>query len=212
MKRIQISRRQFGQIAGTVAVARFPVHGASTLTAQAVAERIQSALGGEWPANGRDGFKAGDPTTPVKGIATTAMATMDVLKQASKAGTNLIVTYEPTFFGRQEGPPAATAAGTSGRGPGRGAGAVAADDPVYKAKKEFIEKNGLVVFRLHDHWQSRKESDMTTGLAEALGWSRYRIKPDDVTLRDPGSNHRERRRAHPQKAEPSRRTARGWRP
>src|SRR5947207_1372432 len=136
MKRMDISRRQFAQIAGTVAAARFPVHGASILTAQAVAERVQSTLGGEWAATGLDGFKAGDPSTPVKGIATTAMATMDVLKQASKAGTNLIVTCEPTFFGRQDGSPAA---------PGRGAGGIAADDPVYKAKKEFIEKNGLVV-------------------------------------------------------------------
>jgi putative NIF3 family GTP cyclohydrolase 1 type 2 len=147
-----------------MAVTQLPVRGAAApLTAQAIADRMQSALGGDWPATGPDGFKAGDPATPVKGLATTAMATMDVLKQAAQTGSNFIVTYEPTFFGRQEGPPA-----------------VAADDPVFVAKKEFIEKNGLVVFRLHDHWQSRKESDMTTGLAEALGWSKYRVKPDDV--------------------------------
>lgn len=182
---MRISRRQFAQIAGTVAAARLPLRGAITLTAQAVAERLQSALGGEWPATGPDGFKAGAPATPVKGIATTAMATMDVLKQASKAGANFIVTYEPTFFGRQDGPPAATAAGANGRGPGRGAAALSADDPVYKAKKEFIEKNGLVIFRLHDHWQSRKESEMTTGLAEALGWTKYRITPDDVIYEIP---------------------------
>ena len=29
------------------------------------------------------------------------------------------------------------------------------DDPVYRAKKEFIGKNGLMVFRLRDHWQAR---------------------------------------------------------
>jgi hypothetical protein len=51
---------------------------------------------------------------------------------------------------------------------------------VYKAKKEFIEQNGLVVFRLRDHWQARKENDMVTGLAESLGWTKYRVKPDDV--------------------------------
>ena len=49
-----------------------------------------------------------------------------------------------------------------------------------KAKRDFIEKNGLVVFRLHDHWQARKENDMVTGLAGALGWSAHRVKPDDV--------------------------------
>jgi len=178
MNRIDLSRRRFAQIAGTAAAARLPMPAASGLTAQAVAQRVQSALGGDWTAAGLDGFKAGDPSTTVRGIATTAMATVDVLKRASKAGANLVVTYEPTFFGRQDGP-AVTPAGSNGRGPGRGGG-MTADDPVYKAKKEFIEKNGMVVFRLHDHWQSRTESDMVTGLAGALGWGRYRAKPDDV--------------------------------
>src|SRR4051812_47018996 len=116
MENRDISRRQFAQVAGTVAAARIPVRGATALTAQAVAERLQSALGGDWAASATDGFKAGDPNTPVKGIATTAMATMDVLKRASRAGSNLIITYEPTFFGRQDGPPAATPPGANGRG------------------------------------------------------------------------------------------------
>jgi putative NIF3 family GTP cyclohydrolase 1 type 2 len=190
MKRRDISRRQFAQIAGTVAAARLPIHGATTLTAQAVVERLQSALGGEWPATGIDGFKAGDPNTTVKGIATTAMATMDVLKQAAKAGANLVITYEPTFYGRADGPPppppSPPPAAAAGRG-GRGFGGLSPDDPVYKGKKEFIEKNGLVVFRLHDHWLARKEGEMTTGLAEALGWSKNRIKPDDALYEIPSA-------------------------
>ncbi|MEP6717285.1 MAG: hypothetical protein ABJC09_17060 [Terriglobia bacterium] len=181
MKYTGVSRRQFAIVTGTLLAAHSPAEAAGALTAQDVVQRIKTTLGGEWPAAGPDGFKAGDPNTPLKGIATTAMATMDVLRQASKAGTNLILTYEPTFYGRQDGaapPPAA--GGQNGRGSGRGFGGVAADDPVYIAKKEFIEKNGLVVFRLRDHWQARKENEMTTGLAESLGWSKYRIKPDDI--------------------------------
>lgn len=170
---MSISRRQFTQIAGTMASAGLPLIAATTLTAKAVAERLQSALGGDWPATGLDGFKAGDPQTVVKGIVTTAMATMEVLKQASKAGSNLIVTYEPTFFGKQDGL-------ADPRDSARGPFGISAEDPVYKAKKEFIEKNGLIVFRLHDHWLSRKESDMTTGLADSIGWSKHRLKPDDV--------------------------------
>jgi putative NIF3 family GTP cyclohydrolase 1 type 2 len=165
-----MNRRSFTLLAGSAAI---PLRGAAVPTAQDVVRRIQTSLGGEWPSSGPDGFKAGDPGTPVKGIATTAMATVDVLKQALKAGMNLVITYEPTFFGRQDG--AAPQAGA-----GRGPGGVAPDDPVYKAKKEFIEKNGLVVFRLRDHWQARRENEMLTGLAESLGWSRYRVKPDDA--------------------------------
>jgi putative NIF3 family GTP cyclohydrolase 1 type 2 len=153
-----MNRRQFTLLAGTAAL---PLRGAVAPTAQDVIKRIQTSLGAEWPASGPDGFKAGDPNTPVKGIATTAMATVDVLRQASKAGFNLVITYEPTFFGRQE--------------------SAAPNDPVYKAKKEFIEKNGLVVFRL------RKDNDMVTGLADSLGWSKYRVKPDDVLYDIPAS-------------------------
>jgi putative NIF3 family GTP cyclohydrolase 1 type 2 len=138
-------------------------------------QRIQQALGGDWSAPGTDGFKAGDPNTPVTGIATTAMATVEVLKQAVQSRNNLVLTCEPTFFGRQDGPPSAQPA----RG-GRGPAGLSPDDPVYKAKKDFIEKNNLVVFRLHDHWQARPENPMLTGLADSLGWSRYRVKPDDI--------------------------------
>ena len=190
MERMRISRRQFAQIAGTAA-SGLPLRGAGTLTAQAIAERLQSALGGDWPAAGVDGFKAGDPNTPVKGIATTAMATMEVLKHASKAGANLVLTYEPTFFGRQDGRPAATPGGATGTGPGRGIGGISAEDPVYKAKKEFIEQSGLVVFRLHDHWQTRKDPDMAAALAEPLGWGKYRTKPDDVIYEIPSASAEE---------------------
>ena len=166
MKSRHISRRRFALMAGTagavpLGIVSLDLAGTEPLTAVAVVRRIQTALGGGWPSTGPDGFKAGDPSTVVKGIATTAMATMDVLQQAVQANTNLIVTYEPTFYSRADG--------AVDSPPGRG-GAAGGNDPVTKAKREFIEKNGLVVFRLRDHWQARKENDMVTGLAGTLGW------------------------------------------
>ena len=104
MKRAHISRRQFVVMAGTAGAIAPGLSGAEGLTAEALVRRIQAELGGEWPPAGPDGFKAGDPSTVVKGIATTAMATMDVLKQAVKANTNLVLTYEPTFSSRADGP------------------------------------------------------------------------------------------------------------
>lgn len=160
-----ISRRRFALLAGTAGAAAERMAGAAPLTAEAVAGRIRGALGGEWPPDGLDGFRAGDPATVVKGIATTAMATVEVLRQAVKAHANFVLTYEPTFFSR--------------------AGGVSPDDPVVKAKREFIAANGLVVFRLRDHWQARKESDMVTGLAAALGWSARRVKSDDALYEIP---------------------------
>jgi hypothetical protein len=171
VKSSSISRRQFALIAGSAGAAPFVMLGADPLTAENVVRRIQTALGGEWSAAGPDGFKAGDTSTVVKGIATTAMATLDVLKQAVKAGANLVVTYEPTFYGRSDGAPSVT---------GRGPGGPAADDPVVKAKREFIAKNGLVVFRLRDHWQAKKANETVAAFAEALGWSKYRLRSDDA--------------------------------
>jgi putative NIF3 family GTP cyclohydrolase 1 type 2 len=168
--RAPISRRKFALLAGTASVVPLKLVGAEPLTADAVVRRIQTELGGDWPATGPDGFKAGDPSTVVKGIATTAMATMDVLKRAVMAEANLILTYEPTFYSRADG----TAA------PGRGQGGFGADDPVVKGKREFIDKNGLVVFRLRDHWQARKQDDMVSGLASALGWSPYGVLHDNA--------------------------------
>src|SRR5579871_5761614 len=164
---MQISRRRFALMTGSAGAAPFAA-GAEPLTAEAVIRRIQAELGGDWPSTGPDGFKAGDPSTVVHGIATTAMATLDVLKQAVKANANLVLTYEPTFYGRADGQAAAPST------PGRGPAGFGADDPVVKAKREFIAKNGLVVFRLRDHWQARKENEMVTSLAGALGWSKGR--------------------------------------
>jgi putative NIF3 family GTP cyclohydrolase 1 type 2 len=147
-------------MAGTAGIVP-PLAAAEPLTAEAVVRRIQTELGGEWSSTGPDGFKAGDPSTVVRGITTTAMATMDVFKQAVKANANMILTYEPTFFSRAD-----VAAGSN--------------DIVIKAKREFVEKNGLVVFRLRDHWQARKENDMVAGLAAALGWSAYGLIYDDT--------------------------------
>jgi putative NIF3 family GTP cyclohydrolase 1 type 2 len=176
MKNNQVSRRQFAIIAGTVGAGRIALGQAATLTAEKVIDRLKAELGGDWPAAGPDGFKAGDPAIPVAGIATTAMATVEVLKRAARDGANLVLTYEPTFFGRADGP-ARTGVSTRGRG---GPVGVAPNDPVYQAKQEFLARNGLVVFRLRDHWQARKQNDMVTGLAESLGWTKYRVKPDDV--------------------------------
>jgi putative NIF3 family GTP cyclohydrolase 1 type 2 len=172
MKKPKFSRREFGLVAGAAAATRIAVPAGSDSTAQEIVARIHTSLGGEPSSQSPDGFKAGNPNTPVKGIATTAMATMDVLKRASAAGANLIITYEPTFFGRHDRP-----ASTQ---PARGPAGLAADDPVYRAKEEFIEKNGLVVYRLRDVWQSHKENEITSALAESLGWAKGRVKPDDA--------------------------------
>jgi len=168
MPQSDLSRRRFALITGTAALTQLPATAATNPSASEIVTRIKTALGGDWPTNGLDGFKIGKPDTPVTGIATTAMATMDVLKKAVQSRLNLIITHEPTFFSRQDSPLPQPIGG--GRGRGATPPPSAPEDPVYKAKNEFIEKSGLVIFRLNDHWRTRKENDLTTALAAALGW------------------------------------------
>ena len=169
-------------MAGMAAVAGLHAARGATLTAQEAATRLQSGAGA-LSDNSADGFLAGDPHVTVKGIATTAMATMDVLKQAVKNNLNLVVTYEGVYYGQPQ--PARGGAGAGRGGGGRGQAALGPDDPVFMAKKEFIEKNGVAVFRFRDQWTARKENPLAVGLADAMGWSKYQVAGDPTSYQIP---------------------------
>ena len=161
-----LSRREFAALvtAAPFAFAR-PSAGAAAVTAQDVVDRIKKNLGVDWKAESVDAIKAGDASTAITGIATTSMATMAVLQQAIKAGANLVITAEPTFYSRGDArtPPA-----------GRG-GSPPLPDPVFAAKNEFIAKNQVVVFRLRDHWRLRTPDPLAQGLGTTLGWTKYQV-------------------------------------
>ena len=55
---------------------------------------------------------------------------------------------------------------------------VSPEDPVVVAKKDFIRKNGLVVFRFSDNWRARKPDPFATGLAQTMGWTKYQAGGD----------------------------------
>jgi putative NIF3 family GTP cyclohydrolase 1 type 2 len=174
MKSINISRRQFTLLAGagvlasgaglagshnlssSVATPGMDAAG-STLTAQQVIGRIKQNVGVPWRTPTVDTFKAGDPGAPVRGIATTFMATMDVLQRAAAQKLNLVITHEPTFYNHLD---------ETGELTG---------DAVYQFKQDFIGKNRLVIWRFHDHWHARKPDAMLVGLAQLLAW-----KPEAV--------------------------------
>ena len=99
------------------------------MTAQDVVTRIQQTLaagGIAWRTPTVDTFKAGKPDTPVRGIATTGMATLDVLRRAAAARRNLIVTHEPTYYNHQDETTALE------------------HDTTYQAKLRFIDRQWLI--------------------------------------------------------------------
>ncbi len=133
------------------------------LTARQVIERIQKNIGVPWQSPTVDTFKAGDPDTPVTGIATTMMATYDVLVRAAAAGDNLVITHEPTFYGHED----------------HTAGLAAENDAVLAAKQAFIGQHHMVVFRFHDHWHMRHPDGIQSGMIRALGWEKFRTPGND---------------------------------
>jgi putative NIF3 family GTP cyclohydrolase 1 type 2 len=128
---------------------------AQMMTAAEAIQRIQQHYSAPLPSNTVDTVKAGDPSTPVTGIATTFLDTMDVLCEAARRGANLVITHEPTFYNHLDDK------------------AFFADDPVYREKLAFIEQHHMVVFRLHDQIHSVAPDPIAVALIEALGWQSY---------------------------------------
>jgi len=71
-------------------------------TPQDVVNLIKKNVTCDWATETVDNFKAGDPQTPLKGIATCMFADMQTLKEAVKLGCNFIITHEPVFYFRKK--------------------------------------------------------------------------------------------------------------
>ena len=124
------------------------------MTARDIVARLQGQLaaqGTAWRAETVDTFKAGDPATEIRGVATTGMATFDLLQRAAAAGRNLVITHEPTFYNHLD-----QTAGLD-------------TDPIYQAKQRFIREHQMVVFRFHDHAHLLRPDPLVAGSARMLG-------------------------------------------
>ncbi len=126
----------------------------AALTAGEVVARMKKNVGVPWRAETVDTFKAGGAETPVKGIATTMMATFDVLQKAMAKGCNFVVTHEPTFYNHED-----QTADLTG-------------DATWRAKEEFLTRNHMAVFRFHDHWHAHRPDGINQGMTEELDWTR----------------------------------------
>jgi putative NIF3 family GTP cyclohydrolase 1 type 2 len=128
---------------------------AASLTAGEILDRIKGNVGMPWMSQTVDNIVGGAPETRVKGIATTMMATLDVLQRAAAAGRNMVITHESTFFSHQD---KVDEIGT---------------DPTYRFKRDFIKQHDLAVFHFHDHWHRRKPDGIALGMAREVGWDRH---------------------------------------
>jgi hypothetical protein len=157
-----VNVKTFRKVCGGLLCVLMMASGASAqnakVTAQQIVERIKAHVGVPWTIETVDTFKAGDPETPVTGIAVTMMATMEVLERAAASGKNLVITHEPTFYNHED---------QAEQLPQK------ENDQVLAAKRAFIKEHGLIVWRFHDHWHMRKPDGIEAGMVRALGWEKY---------------------------------------
>jgi len=159
----RFSRRSFVLTAtGALVSAGAPVlTSQQNITAQQLVDRIREKLGVPWREKTVDGFKAGDPGTVVTGVMAAGEATRTALGKAANVGQNLVISLGPVFY-------------TANDDPGN-----RATDPVYVAKKAYIEQRRLVIWRFSDHWHARQPNANAVALAEALGWSGLKAQGGD---------------------------------
>jgi putative NIF3 family GTP cyclohydrolase 1 type 2 len=159
-----ISSYQTKLAVATLLVTGGTAHAQHRITARELVAEIQKQVAVEWKRDTVDTFKAGNPDTPVTGVAVTMMATMDVLERASAKGLNFVITHEPTFYAHLDTPEG-----------------IPESDPVWTEKRAFIEKHGMVVWRFHDHWHMRRPDGIEAGNIRALGWEKFQ-RPDNQYL------------------------------
>lgn len=175
------SRRAFLRQTSTVATgALFPFWSwnrdvpplAAEATIQEVIDLIIGACGPPI-ADTVDTVKSGDPSRPCAGIATTFLATTEVIKRAVARGVNLIITHEPTFYNHLDET------------------AWLEDDPVFRYKQALLEDNGVVVWRFHDYWHQHEPDGILHGFLQAVGWQPYLQRDVEVTCKIPETTLKE---------------------
>ncbi|GAB3783859.1 hypothetical protein GCM10028818_42440 [Spirosoma horti] len=122
------------------------------LTVGQVIDRVKANVGIPWREQTVDNLIAGTPELPVKGVAVTMMATLDVLQRAASKGLNMVITHEPTYYSHQDRTEPVQ------------------QDSLYQLKRDFIQQKGMAVFHFHDHWHGRRPDGIATGMIRELGW------------------------------------------
>lgn len=125
------------------------------MTIQEVIDKIISQIPGGKKEETVDTVKSGDPSQAVRGIVTTFLATVDVIRAAIAQDANLIITHEPTYYEHTDGTEWLK------------------DDPVYRYKRDLLEKHNIVVWRYHDYWHTYRPDGILHGLLDRLDWQPY---------------------------------------
>jgi putative NIF3 family GTP cyclohydrolase 1 type 2 len=158
-----LSRREFVAVSGVLvsSVALGQATPAAALTVGEVIARIKSHVGVPWHPQTVDNLLTGSPETPVRGIATTMMATLEVVERCAAQGKNMIVTHETPFYLHQDHTDDIK------------------DDPTLLYKLDFCKQHNIALFHFHDHWHARHPDGIAEGMIQQLGWQKNINDPAD---------------------------------
>ncbi|MGO4545555.1 Nif3-like dinuclear metal center hexameric protein [Paenibacillus sp. 2TAB23] len=119
-----------------------------TITIRNVVDAIRSSV--HSIANTVDGLEFGSPDMEVRGIATTFMATRQVIEQALSLDVNLLISHETSYYSH------------------RTIDGLLTGDPVYANKTKRVQHSGLVIYRHHDYCHSAQPDPIMIGLLQDL--------------------------------------------
>lgn len=109
-----------------------------------------------------DKLEFGNPDSVVAGIATTFLATQEVIEKAKTLGVNLIISHEGIFFSHKCNPK------------------ISEVNTVYQKKQKTIKESGISIFRYHDYIHRYVPDGITAGLLQALGWESYEVENKQI--------------------------------
>ena len=145
---------------GQPSVAQSTTAGAK-LTAGGVIERIKKNVGVPWFEKTVDNLLTGAPETPITGIATTMMATLDVVERCAARGLNMIVSHETPFYLHQDQTDDIKS------------------DVTLNYKLDFCNKHNIAIFHFHDHWHMHHPDGIAQGMVNQLGWQKNVVDAAD---------------------------------
>jgi len=122
------------------------------LSIQQAVDRIKARFERTVKADTVDTLKSGDSSQELRGIIVTFLLNRTVLDEALAKGANLLITHEPTFYNHHDHEDWLK------------------DDAVSESKREFINKSGMVIWRLHDYTHAQQPDMIFIGMARELGW------------------------------------------
>ena len=109
-----------------------------------------------------DGLEFGTSNMIVKGIATTFLATQEIIEKARELGVNLIITHEGIFYSHWN------------------KRKMFKTDPVYIKKCQTIKEAGIAIFRYHDYIHDHIPDGIMMGLLKKLDWKDFEVKQEQI--------------------------------